>query len=176
MHCPPRLGRSGARMHSWWMVLQLSLLLCRKDIKKKLNTKSCLKRIMTRRMLNLLHSISYDWNVCCKEELAPAVSASVRKVEHTYYFFFLAEGIARAQCRVVWSSVQPLVEDRVINSGPPSLCRRAVCAGWRKMMFDHQACMQCSSCMWGTAASSAKALPRMHMSNMYETDPWLSRD
>lgn len=62
---------------------------------------------MTRRMRNLLRSISYDGNVCCKGELAPALSASVRNVENTYcpsfyfFFFFFSEGIAGTQRWVV---------------------------------------------------------------------------
>lgn len=113
---------------------------------------------MTRRMLNLLHSITYDWNVSCKE-LAPAVSASVRNVENAYYFFFFFG----------WGNSKSLALDgglllnllwRVVNGGPPSLCRRAVCAARRRRTFDRQAA--CSVLL----ACSAKALPRVHMSKM----------
>lgn len=126
------------------MVLQLSLLLHRKDIKKpKLNIESCMKRKMTRSMLNLLCSISYDCSVCCEEELAPAISASVRSVGNTYWllhpdFFSLAKGIARSWCWVViFCSVS--CGGQVLNGGPPALCRGAVCACWRRAVFSCQA-------------------------------------
>lgn len=85
---------------------------------------------MTRRMLNLLHSISASSKHLSQKELASAVNMSARHIENLD-FFFLDEKIQEPSSGW-WSSAQPLVEGRAMAGGLLCLCKRAVCAGWRE--------------------------------------------
>lgn len=83
---------------------------------------------MTRRVLNLLHSISASSKHFSHEEQASAVNMSVRHIENLE--FFLAEEIQEASSGE-WSA-QLVVEGRGMAGDLLCLCRGAVWAAWRE--------------------------------------------